>query len=153
MGALAMSKAFGDHGATHAEWRNHPTVLLIAFDSEKAWCPHSWAVKSQLESSDAMPALKIFTSHTNNPEPGGYQSGTKAVECPKSEPSERVGVRVGVLDVGRVNQRLNGDGGPIDDSEQKEVPESGGEKVGLCVRGWWEQKARTRRVLIAKQSV
>ena len=100
-----------------------------------------------------MPPRKFFTSHTNNPEPSAYQSGTKAIQRPKSEPSKRVGVRVGVLDVGRVNQRLNGDSGPIDDGEQKEVPKSG-ERRSVCggsrVGG---AKARTRRVLIAKQSV
>ena len=146
-----MSKAFGDHGATHAEWRSHPTVLLIAFDSEKAWCPHSWAVKGHLESSDAIPALEIFISHTNDPDPSANQSDTKAIERPKSEPSERVGVRVGVLNMGRANQRLNGDGDPIDDGEQKEVPESGGEgwSVHSMVVG---AKPRTRRVLIVKQS-
>jgi hypothetical protein len=58
----AMLTAFGDHDAgTHAEWRIHPTVLLIAFDSEKAWCPHSWAVKSQLEDVRCVGAPEIFT--------------------------------------------------------------------------------------------
>ena len=92
-----------------------------------------------------------FTSHTNDPEPSAYQSDTKAIERPKSVPNERVGVRVRVLNMGRVNQRLNGDGGPIDDGEQKEVPESGGEgwSVHSVVVG---AKARTRRVLIVKQS-
>jgi hypothetical protein len=27
--------------STYAEWRIQPTVLLIVFDSEKAWWPHS----------------------------------------------------------------------------------------------------------------
>lgn len=62
------------------------------------------------------PLWKI--SHTDDPETSGYQSGAKGVECPKSEPSECVGVRVGVLDAGRVNQGFNGDSGSVDDSEQ-----------------------------------
>jgi len=78
-------------------------------------------------------------SHTNDPDAGAYQSGEKSVDRPKSGPSERVGVRVGVLDAGRVNQRLNGDSSSVDGGEQNEVPDSG-ERVGLFVRGEWEQK-------------
>jgi len=58
---------------------------------------------------------------------------------------------VGVLDPGGVNQRLNGDGGPVDDGEQDEVPDSG-EKVGLPVQRPGGAEALTRRRLIAKQS-
>jgi hypothetical protein len=93
-------------------------------------------------------------SHTNDPDASGYQAGAKAVNCPKSEPSERVGVRVRVLDAGRDNQMLNGDSGLVDSGEQKEVPESGGKgKVGLFERSRpVEAKELTRRALIAKQS-
>jgi hypothetical protein len=62
-----MLEAFGDwgwrrHPRTHAEWRIQPTVLLIAFDSEKAWCPHSCAYKSQFEDTpEAMEAPENFT--------------------------------------------------------------------------------------------
>ena len=36
---------------------------------------------------------------------------------------------MGVLDAGGGNQRLNGDGGLVDDGKQNEVPDSG-ERVG-----------------------
>jgi hypothetical protein len=68
-------------------------------------------------------------SHTDDPEAGGRQSSRIAIECPKSEPGKPVGGRVGVLDAVGGNQRLDGNGGLIDDSKQKEVPDSG-EKVG-----------------------
>jgi len=58
----------------------------------------------------------------NDPEAGGYQSGTIAIECPEREPGKLVSVRVRVLDAGGGNQRLDGDGGLVDDGEQEEVP-------------------------------
>jgi len=58
---------------------------------------------------------------------------------------------VRVLDAGGGNQRLNGDGGFVEDGEQDEVPDSG-EKVGLTVRGQQKQRALTYRPLIAEQS-
>src|SRR5258706_11909294 len=138
-----MPKAFGDDGTTHAEWRIQPTVLLMALDSEKAWCPHSCAVKVKIKSQSIREAEVRKFSHTDDPDAGAYQSSAKGVECPKSEPSERVGVRVRVLDAGRVNQQLNGDGGSVDDGEQKKVPDSGegGRSVYiLYFRGQRERK-------------
>lgn len=69
-------------------------------------------------------------SRTDDPEASGYQSGAIAIECPKSEPGQLVGVRVRILDVGGGDQRLDGDGGLVDDSKQEAVPDSG-EKVRL----------------------
>ena len=49
---------------THAEWSTNPTVLLIVFDSENAWCPHSWAmIQSPVPRS---PAVKPYRDHTEN---------------------------------------------------------------------------------------
>lgn len=89
--------------------------------------------------------------HTNDPEAGGRQSGTIAIEPPKSEPGKLVDGRVGVLDAGGGNQRLNGDGGLVEDGKQKEVPDSG-ERVGPTVKGQWKQRPLTRIAPIAEQS-
>lgn len=89
--------------------------------------------------------------HTDDPEAGARQSSTIAIDSPKSEPGKLVDGRVGVLDAGGGNPRLNGDGGLVEDGKQKEVPDSG-EKVGPTVRGQWKQRPPTRIALIAEQS-
>ena len=92
-------------------FRESLVSALVGCQKSISGCPRQWEHR------------KI--SHTNDPDANAYQSGAKAIEGPESEPGKLIDVRVGVLDTGRGNQQLNGDGGLVDDGEQEEVPDSG----------------------------